>query len=159
MKIATVLNVARIDTTRPMMVHASVTRNLATMPSHPMHDISVRMAQQTQNPAFLRMADPVEGSDFSGPAAPFLEWLLNESNCAAEFFEDLQCISETDKGEPLLTTWLSASRFSAMLEDGLGVAVIDELSARTKEWHALEMDEVYFDFYAIEESTLSTASS
>lgn len=139
----------RIDPSRPMAIYGSVNRDLSKMTNDPMHDIVMDLAQQTLDPGFLRLADPVDEASFEVLPAPFLEWLIGESRWASEFFEHLQCVAETDAGEKLLTTWLCADRFWSMLSDGRGVPAVDAISARVGEWRSLGLDEVYFDFYAM----------
>jgi hypothetical protein len=137
----------QIDLNRQMTISGSVTRDLSKMTHDPHHTIAMDMAQQTLNPAFLRLADPVEEASLNVPAAPFLAWLIGESMWAVEFFADLQCMAETTAGEKLLTTWLSGDRFWTMLSEGCGVEVIDAISMGVNDWRSLGLDEVYFDFH------------
>lgn len=145
----------RIDPARPMFIYGSVTRDLSKMTQDPMHNLVMDLAQQTLNPGFLRLADPVNEASFDVLPAKFLEWLIGVSGWANEFFEHLQCLAETDAGEKLLTTWLSANRFWSMLSDGRGVAAVDAIAARADEWRSLGLDEVYFDFYVLGSSAVS----
>ncbi|WP_321820830.1 MULTISPECIES: hypothetical protein [unclassified Burkholderia] len=153
----------QIDPNRQMMISGSVTRDLSKMTHDPHHTIAMDMAQQTLNPAFLRLADPVEEASIHVPAAPFLAWLTGESTWAVEFFADLQCMAETVAGERLLTTWLSGDRFWSMLRDGCGNEAIDAITMGVNAWRSLGLDEVYFDFHvrgssAVTEQVDSAAS-
>ncbi|AVA38336.1 hypothetical protein [Cupriavidus metallidurans] len=144
----------RIDPARPMCIYGSVTRDLSKMTQDPMHDLVMDLAQQTLNPGFLRLADPVNEASFDVLPAEFLEWLIGVSRWPNEFFEHLQCVTQTSEGEPLLTTWLDADRFWSMLSDGRGVPVVEAISARVDEWRSLGLDEVYFDFYVLGSSAV-----
>lgn len=52
----------QIDPNRQMMIYGSVTRDLSKMTQDPHHALAMDMAQASLNPAFLRMADPIEDS-------------------------------------------------------------------------------------------------
>lgn len=135
-----------IDETRPVRIYGSITRDLSKMPDDPMHECAMDLAREHGDAAFLRMATPVEGAGFEMPSRAFLGW-LNGSGLADEFLQDLQGLSETNKGEPLLTSWVSWSRFLAAADntkDSVASAIRREVEA----WHGLGLDEVYFDFYA-----------
>lgn len=153
----------QIDPNRQMMIYGSVTRDLSKMTQDPHHAIAMDMAQQSLNPAFLRLADPVEEAMLQVQTEPFLEWLIDASTWEVEFFADMQCMSQTAAGEKLLTTWLSGARFWSMLHDGCGSEVIAAISAGVKDWRSLGLDEVYFDLYvrgsrAVAEQIESAAS-
>ncbi|MFM0265611.1 hypothetical protein [Paraburkholderia sediminicola] len=145
----------QIDPNRQMVIYGSVIRDLSKMTHDPHHTIAMDMAQQSLNPAFLRLADPVDEAKLRVPSAPFLAWLTGDSTWAVEFFADLQCIAETAAGEKLLTTWLSGDRFWSMLRDGCGAEVIDAISMKVNEWRSLGLDEVYFDFHVSGSSAVS----
>lgn len=137
----------QIDLSRQMMIYGSVTRDLSKMTQDPHHELAMDMAQQSLNPAFLRLADPLEEAALHIETAPFLKWLIDASTWEVEFFAHMQCMSQTAAGEPLLTTWLSGDRFWSMLHDGYGLEVIGAIAAGVKDWRSLGLDEVYFDFY------------
>jgi hypothetical protein len=137
----------QIDLDRPMTIYGSVTRDLSKMTQNPLHSLAMDLAQQTLNPAFLRLSDPIDEARIDVPAKEFLEWLTGESIWAVKFFADLQCVAETAAGEKLLSTWLNANQFWSMLMDGSGVEVIDAISLKVSEWRLLGLDEVFFDFH------------
>lgn len=70
----------------------------------------------------------------------------------ADFDWNLQCISETEVGEPLLTGWMSIAEFNSFTEYATGgtpeqQAVITKLHNLTIDWEAKGVEDVYFDGY------------
>lgn len=135
----------QIGTTRMVSISGRVTKGLPVMPEHHLHDVSVELAAKENNGDFLRLADPAEGLNFEIPAAAFLGW-LDSAGTAIEFLKDLQRIAETEDGGPLLTYRVSWSHFEGVLaerEDAFATA----LKEKTQGWNALNLDEVFFDFF------------
>lgn len=135
----------RIDQDRPVGIYGSITRDLSKMPDDPMHEVAMKLAREQGNAAFLRMATPAEGAKIEVSARSFLGW-LDGSGLAGEFLRDLQGMAETDKGEPLLTSWVSWSRFWAAVSSTKGT-VSEAIRRQAEDWQSLGLDEVYFDFY------------
>lgn len=134
-----------IDQDRTVMLYGSITRDLSAMSKHPMHEIATKLAGETGNSAFTRLADPVRNAAIEIPAKDFLEW-LEASGLSTEFLRDLQCMAQTDKGEPLLTSWVSWRRFwGAVAGSETPIAVTIKL--QVEQWQGHGLDEVYFDFY------------
>ena len=136
----------QIDKDRPVTIYGNIIRDLSKIPEEPLHAPAMKLAKETGNMAFLRLSDFVEGASFDVSAQAFNDW-LDESGLADEFLRDLQCISQTTKGEPLLSSWVSWSRFLAAIKDSQG-AVVESIRLQTQGWQSLGLDEVSFDFYA-----------
>lgn len=135
----------QINSTRPVSIYGSVIKNLSTMPQHPLHDVSMALATEQNNAAFLRLAQPVEGLHIEVPAAALLGW-LDGAGLTSEFLRDLQCISQTKSGEPLLTAWVPWPRFEESLARA-GGHLTGDLRVKVKDWREHRLDEVYFDFF------------
>lgn len=138
---------AKIDRQRPMRISGSVIRNLANMPHDPLHEIAMDLAQERIDPAFLRLSDTMEEACFEFSCSEFLSWIDTHPKWAEAFYSNLQSLAETAAGEPLLTTWLSVEKFWAMLVEGKGTPIVDEIQMRTQGWAMLGLDEVLFDVY------------
>ena len=138
-----------IDRTRPACISGNVTRDLLKMTQDPLHEVAMDLAQERLDPAFFNLAIPVKEAEFEVLAEPLLKWLHDEPRWAEEFFDNLQVLAETDAGEELLTTWMDAERFWAMLADGGNSGIMAEISARVEPWRALALDEIYFDFHVL----------
>lgn len=76
-----------------------------------------------------------------------------DSRWAGEFFENLQVLAETAAGEELLTTWMDADRFWAMLADRRDTEFMAEIAARVEPWRALSLAQIYFDFHVLGPAT------
>lgn len=85
--------------------------------------------------------------------------LLNYlKNCAWRegFDENLQGMSETEDGEPLLTGWMSIDEFNNFIKNaGLDnpdvKIVIGKLHEASIDWKSMGIDDVYFDGYELTE--------
>ena len=139
----------RIDKKRAMTISGSVTRDLSMMSHHPLHGVVMELAQQQLQPAYLRLADPVDETAHRLPAGGFVNWVSARPSWTREVFRNLQSISQTSAGDPLLTTWLSADRFWALLRDEKGDPAIEEMAQLAAPWGRLGLDEVYFDFHVV----------
>ena len=136
-----------IDLNRRMSVSGSVTRDLTQMTHDPFHEMAMDLAQENLNPAFLRLASSIDEAKMNVDSLAFVAWLDERPVWHEEFFRNLQCMSQTASGEPLLTTWLSADRFWSLLQAGRGEPAVGEIAQHASTWSGLALDEVYFDFH------------
>ena len=139
----------RIDKLRPMRISGSVTRDLSTMTQEACHASAMDLAQQLLNPAFLRLSDLVEEATLNTLARGFVDWVIQRPWWTLEVFQHLQSMCQTAAGEPLLSTWMRAETFWALLDEGRADVAIAAIAEQTSGWRALDLDEVYFDFHLI----------
>ena len=76
----------------------------------------------------------------------FLDWLV-ETGWASKVERDLQCLCETDKGEPLLTSWMELDEFAALAADATCASMMPSMEDAIARWRELEVTDVFFDGY------------
>jgi hypothetical protein len=76
----------------------------------------------------------------------FLDWLA-ESGWVAKVERDLQCLSETNKGEPLLTSWMKLDEFAALAADAAVASMMPSMEEAIARWRELGVTDVFFDGY------------
>lgn len=105
----------------------------------------------------IRARDPSEenfdtpladGVVFSGPdAAVFWGW-LSHSDHLEKFEQDLQSMSQTAQGEPLLTTWMEWDDFMDLVNAARADHALPDFSAILAKWSAQGALRVYVDGFA-----------
>jgi hypothetical protein len=111
----------------------------------------IELAQKLQNPNLLRCDEPLTGNPIiltGANARRFLEWLA-ETRWAAVLEEDLQCVAQTDKGEPLLTTWLELDVFSTLAAEAHAAHILPSLEETLSTWRTCHVKNVYIDGFSL----------
>lgn len=118
--------------------------------------VLVKLASSTGIDNLMCISSPATEAITLSPedGARLLNYLT--SCCWREDFDkDLQCISETELGEPLLTGWMSLEQFNqfvtATSEARFPICDISlKLSKLLSGWTALDIDEVTFTGFRLE---------
>lgn len=106
-----------------------------------------RLRSMRIDPVFHRLSGSNEEACFECSCAEFVHWIDTHPKWTEAFYANLQSLEVRSTGEPLLTTWLSGRKLRALLEEGRGVPVFDQILMRVQCWAMLDHDEVLFDFY------------
>lgn len=103
----------------------------------------------TRNPSEENFDTPLdEGVVFSGPeASVFWGWLSN-SDYLDRFEQDLQSLSQTAQGAPLLTTWLEWGEFMALISAARVDHALPDFASTLAKWSAQGAHRVYIDGFA-----------
>lgn len=112
----------------------------------------IRLTQKTDKSQMLRVSEPVTDTvELSAiDAKPLLEYLAR-SAWSSEFNTNLQSLSETQSGAPLLTGWMGVAQFREFTQyAGYGANVearsaIRRLHDATHDWIATGVELVYFE--------------
>jgi hypothetical protein len=114
--------------------------------------VIIELAEQLKNPNLLRCDEPLEGRQITlmdADARRFLEWLA-ATRWGAILETDLQCVTETAKGEPLLTTWLELTVFTEMASEANAANVLPVLKETLNDWRECHVKNVYIDGFRLE---------
>lgn len=84
----------------------------------------------------------------------FFNW-LRQSTWASELESCLQCLSETNEGEPLLTTWLELDDFAAMVSAATTAGWLPPLGFAIARWRESGCVLVDFTWFRDTQSTSS----
>ncbi len=111
-----------------------------------------QLAVENNDSNLLKCDTPLTDLSITLPsehARPFLEWLASTS-WGAVLEEDLQSMAETDKGEPLLSTWLELDRFEALATAAHAARVLPADPAPSlSAWRAQQTRNVYIDGFSL----------
>lgn len=133
-------------------------------PQRPITFVGMRY-EKTDDPEMARLAEAMKlpGLQIVATAVtPYVELpaahsaallaYLPSTAFATDFDQNLQCIAETDKGEPLLTGWMPLQRFCAFLAHRQGDtpdAPLRALTAMLADWAGAPIEEIYFDGFRL----------
>lgn len=120
--------------------------------SRPIEDpVIQRLAYDMNNANLLNCDTPLPDRTISltqNQVVRFLEWLA-ATPWGERLERDLQCIAETEAGEPLLTTWLDLREFQRMLWSASDLAALDEARQALLTWRGADVRRVYIDGFSL----------
>lgn len=112
----------------------------------------VNLARERKDPNLLKCDSPVVEHSIvlkGSHARRFLEWLAT-TPWGTVLEKDLQSMTETAKGEPLLSTWLDLARFEQLANDAHAAGALPQsLQSNFADWRSLGIGNVYLDGFSL----------
>lgn len=113
-------------------------------------DLAARFGNERFRSVSTPVTEPIKIA--GGEAKRFLELVkLHSRNL---FEENLQCLAETKRGEPLLTGWMTLEHYKGFVDQLCASpfapsALCLQLAEPFTQWRELGVEEVYFDGYQL----------
>lgn len=130
-----------IDLTKPLAITPCVMKKL-TEPD------MLRVLEPMGEPNLLKIDTPIGDIITLDPSAAsaFMDWLL-QSRWRPVLEADLQCMTETAQGEPLLTTWLQLDSLKVLVDDAKHIAALEPVRTALATWAEQGVGNVYIEGY------------
>lgn len=134
---------AMVDPTKPVTLYATASKMTR---EHVLRELAFHLVM----PELLHVDEQIEEAEPLVIAEPreLLEWLRG-SSWGRRLEADLQCMSVSPDGTPLLSSWLSVREFGRLVVESRGASFSLALNQAFASWGALGMDKVYVDGYQL----------
>jgi|SRR6185437_1941526 len=140
-----------IDLTKPLTITPHVMKKLDDPDM-------LALLEPINDPNLLKCDTPAGEAITLDPSAAstFMDWLL-QSRWRPVLEADLQCMTETQAGEPLLTTWMHLDSLKVLVDDARHIEALEPVRDALASWAGKGVGNVYIEGHDLRATTPAAA--